>query len=318
MIWTGKRRLAVVSGTAAILSVGIFLVAPGGSGTPHAAGRTGGLPAGPTTTVAELPSSTVTTAETVPPTTEAPKPVIDPDVLGLQQRLAALGYDVGTPDGVFGSRTAHTVMAFQKVEGLKRTGEDNAAVRAALAKATPPSALVPNGEANRVEVDIDRQVLLLWNGGRLARILSVSTGSGQRYCVDSECDVAVTPTGTFRVGRKFSGVEVSRLGELWSPSYFYGGIAMHGSPSVPGYPASHGCVRIPMYAAASLFDQTPAGMAVYVVGSGPSAKVVAPPPDEPTRPATPPPTDPEPTPITTVPATTTTAPKTTTSTTVAP
>ncbi|MCB1026167.1 MAG: L,D-transpeptidase family protein, partial [Microthrixaceae bacterium] len=26
--------------------------------------------------------------------------------------------------------------------------------------------------------------------------------------------------------------------------YFNGGIALHGSPSVPSYPASHGCVRL--------------------------------------------------------------------------
>ena len=34
------------------------------------------------------------------------------------------------------------------------------------------------------------------------------------------------------------------LGMLWRPKYFNGGIAVHGAPSVPPYPASHGCVRM--------------------------------------------------------------------------
>ena len=44
--------------------------------------------------------------------------------------------------------------------------------------------------------------------------------------------------------RQIDGMRVSRLGELWRPKYFTGGYALHGSPSVPGYPASHGCVRL--------------------------------------------------------------------------
>ncbi len=238
---------------------------------------------------------------TTPPTTTAPAP--DGSILTLQRRLGELGYDIGTPDGEWGWRTYHTVMAFQKIEGLARTGKDSPQVRAALERASRPGAVVPNGEPNRVEVDLQRQVLLLWKGGELARVLSVSTGNGKRYCVDGDCDTAITPTGSFRIGRKFAGKEVSRLGELFHPMYFYGGIAIHGSPSVPGGPASHGCVRIPMYAAASLFDQVPRGMAVYVTGNGPSAAAVPPPPDKPTvqiktppptEAPTPPPTDPKP------------------------
>ena len=42
------------------------------------------------------------------------------------------------------------------------------------------------------------------------------------------------------VQRKINGVRVSRLGELYRPAYFVGGYAIHGSPSVPNFPASHG------------------------------------------------------------------------------
>ncbi|MFN2608873.1 MAG: L,D-transpeptidase family protein [Acidimicrobiales bacterium] len=314
----GHRRLAVVAVAAVALSVGILAVggSTAGSRARNATHITRAAAPVPTTAVTvPEPTAPSTTDTTTPPTTEAPAPVSDPGVVALQQRLAAMGYDVGTPDGVVGAHTADAMMAFQKVEGLSRTGEDSASLRAAVAGASTPGPMVPGGEANRVEVDIDRQVLFLWQGGKLTRILPVSTGSGQHYCVDGECDTAITPTGTFRIGRKFAGLEVSRLGELWSPSYFYGGIAIHGSPSVPAYPASHGCVRVPMYAAVSLFDQLPSGTAVYVVGHGPSAGTVAAPPDRPTRPSTPPSTE---APSTTAPPTTeapaTTVPDTTSTT----
>jgi lipoprotein-anchoring transpeptidase ErfK/SrfK len=40
----------------------------------------------------------------------------------------------------------------------------------------------------------------------------------------------------------------SPLGQLYRPRYFNGGVAVHGYPSVPAYPASHGCVRVSLAA----------------------------------------------------------------------
>jgi hypothetical protein len=103
--------------------------------------------------------------------------------------------------------------------------------------------------------------------------------------------------------------------------YFNGGIAIHGSPSIPAYPASHGCIRIPMYAAPTFYDQVGAGTRVIVLNS-PEAQA---PPDEgkavPNAVA-PPDTTPVTTPTTTpAPVTTTTvaaAPDTTTTTVAGP
>jgi hypothetical protein len=53
---------------------------------------------------------------------------------------------------------------------------------------------------------------------------------------------------------------------LYNPVFFNGGIAVHGAPSVPAYPASHGCVRIPMSASRWFYDTVPRGFAVYVLG----------------------------------------------------
>jgi hypothetical protein len=136
--------------------------------------------------------------------------------------------------------------------------------------------MVPGGAATRIEIDVERQVMFHWVNGSLARILPVSTGNNERYCVDGECDTAVTPGGSFRIGRKAAGLEVAPLGELWWPMYFNGGIAIHGSPSVPAYPASHGCIRIPMYSAPTFFGEVSAGTRVHVLNS-PEAEA---PPDQ--------------------------------------
>jgi peptidoglycan hydrolase-like protein with peptidoglycan-binding domain len=240
----------------------------------------------PTTTVTE-PTTTTTTApiELLPTTTVKKRAVTvakvlpglgsgsrGGQVLALEQRLAVLKYDVGRVDGFFDSNTGHAVMAFQKVHGLKRSGRATQEVLDRLSTAGPPAPLVAGGGAIRVEVDIKRQVLFLYTGGALNRIVSVSTGSGQRYCVEGQCDTAVTPGGSFRISRRIAGWRTSRLGRLWNPLYFNGGIAIHGAASVPAYPASHGCVRVPMSTATWLPAVVPNGTPVYVVG-GPRAPV---------------------------------------------
>jgi hypothetical protein len=180
--------------------------------------------------------------------------------------------------------------------------------------------MVPNGGGGRVEIDLKRQVLFVYKGGALQRILSVSTGNEKKYCVEGQCAVAITPGGSFKANRKIRGVRVSRLGELFNPVYFNGGIAMHGSASVPGYPASHGCVRVPMNSSLWLFDNIALGTPVYVIG-GKKAPVPfneqAPPAENSTTtapPATPPPTTGAPGPTTTAPGPTTTAPPASTTT----
>ena len=238
-------------------------------------------------TFSTIPLETTTSSSSTTSTTEAPTTSTTaaavaaanasiPTVLKMQQRLAELGYDIGTPDGKWGARTTYTLMAFQKVEGITADGQDGPQTQAALAVASPPQPMLPGGSPTRIEIDVARQVLFHWVNGSLARVLSVSTGNNERYCVDGECSVAVTPGGSFRIGRKAAGLEVAPLGELWWPMYFNGGIAIHGSPSVPAYPASHGCIRIPMYAAPTFYNEVPAGTRVHVLNS-PEAEA---PPDE--------------------------------------
>ena len=39
-----------------------------------------------------------------------------------------------------------------------------------------------------------------------------------------------------------------------APKFVVGGVAVHGSPSVPNYPASHGCVRVSVPAMDWIWD----------------------------------------------------------------
>jgi peptidoglycan hydrolase-like protein with peptidoglycan-binding domain len=279
-----------------------------------------------TTSTSTTSTSTTTTSTTAPPTTTTAKPpptglargAKGPEVKALEEQLNALHYDTGKVDDVFDAATGHAVMAFQKVNGLPRTGRATEDVTTLAAKATDPAPMIADGGANRVEIDLKRQALFVYKGGALLRILSVSTGNEKKYCVDGECAVAVTPGGSFKANRKIKGVRVSRLGELFNPVYFNGGIAVHGSASVPASPASHGCVRIPMNSSLWFHDTIGLGTPIYVLG-GKKAPVPfneqAPPADGAATTTTTAP------PATTVPPTTapaTTAPPATTTTTSAP
>jgi peptidoglycan hydrolase-like protein with peptidoglycan-binding domain len=171
----------------------------------------------------------------------------------LQQQLAALHYASLGVDGSFDQDTFDAVTAFQKVEGLPRTGHADAALWTTLARATTPQPRYGGGD--HVEVDKTRQVLFLVRGGEVAAIVPVSTAGIAGYH---------TPEGRFAVYRKVVGLDDGPLGPLYDPSYFTGGYAIHGSPSVPAYPASHGCVRVPMWISWRMYSTIPYGEPVYV------------------------------------------------------
>ena len=221
-----------------------------------------------TTTTAAASTATTTggaTTPTDPPAGLGPG-ARGAEVAALEKSLDALRYDVGKLDDAYDQNTAYAVMAFQKVHEMARTGRATDDVVAALASAKAPAPLVPNGGQNRVEVDIPRQVLFLYKGGNLQKILTISSGNNKRFCSEGWCRKAVTPGGSFGIYRQGRGWETGPLGSLYNPQYFNGGIAIHGSRSVPAQPASHGCIRIPMSAAEWFPGEVHMGMPVHVYG----------------------------------------------------
>ena len=186
------------------------------------------------------------------------------DVLTLEQRLAAQNLDVGKIDGVFDEELAHAVVAFQKSQGIARTFRYDSATRVRLGAPMPVQLRYPKA-GRAVEIDLRKQVLYLSEGGVLQRILDVSTGSGQLYYQDGVTQRATTPLGSFAIERKINDPNhKSPLGVLYRPAFFYQGWAIHGSGSVPSYPASHGCVRITDPAMDRLYDLLTIGTPVTV------------------------------------------------------
>ena len=180
-----------------------------------------------------------------------------------ERRLSEMGYWTGPVDGAIDGVTRTALIAFQKWEGREITGQLTLDELEAIRNATPPRAR--DAGYQHVEVDIDRQVLLLIDKeGAVAKILPVSTGSGKQYREKGGSGLAYTPKGRFRVYGKAFGWKRSPLGLLYYPNYFSDGIAIHGNPAVPSRPESHGCIRIPMFASRTVSDLLPIGTIVVI------------------------------------------------------
>ena len=201
----------------------------------------------------------VTAPDAAPPRPPAPEAPGEPTeaTRSLQQALADRGFVTQADvDGRAGPRTTSAVVAFQKWAGLGRDGVAGAATLAALSASARPTP-ISGGTGHRIEVLLDRQLTLVVDGNLVTRILDVSTG---KPGFD-------TPTGSYRVTRKEQR-SWSVPYKVWLPwaSYFVGGVAFHEYPEVPPTPASHGCVRVPRWDAQWLYQQTPIGTPVTVLG----------------------------------------------------
>jgi peptidoglycan hydrolase-like protein with peptidoglycan-binding domain len=255
------------------------------------------------------------------------------EVQAFQARLAAVHFDPGPVDGRYGTGTAYAVQALQKLIGTERTGVIGEAERQALMTFRYPEPLRPDGEANRTEVDVTRQVITLYEGHQVRLVTTTSTGSGEDYCSNVPrgnptrrvCEQANTPSGRFTFREYRDGWDPSPLGRLYNPFYFNGGIAIHGFGDVPANPASHGCARIPMHIAEYFHTLVRVGDPVYVFGGTP-AKILSSTPIETTTTTAPPPPPPVPPPAPPAPprppstgrSSTTTSSSTTTTTTTLP
>lgn len=196
-----------------------------------------------------------------------PEATLEPGTTGaevalLQSRLESLGFRPGSIDGAYGGQTVSAVLALQKHEGLERTGVLDPATREALHGLTadgPRSDLL----GDRIEIDISRQLIFLVHGDDVS-VINTSTGNEQPYIRHNGATaIARTPRGDFAIGTRYNGTQVGFLGSLYRPMYFRGPYAIHGSGSVPGYPASHGCARTSYSDMDYLWTVVPTGYEVY-------------------------------------------------------
>lgn len=245
-------------------------LAPAPDTLPPAAGSPATTPPAGTTVPPTSAPSTSAPSTPTPPAPEAADAVLrlestGPAVQELQQRLSDLGFWLGEIDGNYGQLTRQAVMAFQKAEDLDRDGVAGPKTREQLPTASRPTPRTDEGD--RIEVDLERQLLLVVRGGQVQWAFNTSTGNGEAYDRPSGgTGVARTPRGDFEIERQINGVRKADLGLLYRPKYFHGGIAVHGSGSIPAHPASHGCVRLANAAMDLLWasDVAPVGTEVDV------------------------------------------------------
>lgn len=322
----------IVGASAALGAVLVADDQPSATATPRSTTTTAS--ATTSTTARPAPTTTVAPTTTTIPVMADPPFVVLPaisgrglgpgsrgdDVRSYEEWLSVLHFDPGPVDGVYDSKTRSAVEALQKLFGMPRNGRIGQAEAFTLMAFHYPDPLAgPDREPTRIEIDLDRQVLILWVDHQIRLISPTSTGNGEHFCGgDDGCQYAVTPAGKYAVQWEYPGWKKGKLGTLYNPVYFNGGIAVHGYTSVPTYPASHGCARVPMHIAEYFQSLVSRGDAVYVIGTprGPAAGS-GPPPPPPTAATTTAPTS-SVAPTTAGPTTTAVSPTTTPPTTAAP
>jgi hypothetical protein len=183
--------------------------------------------------------------------TGAASGAVGSNVAQIQQRLLDLGFWNGGADGVFGWSTQQAVMAYQKWNGLAPRGLVDAPTARSL---NWPNCRVTASITNAgdlLEVDKGRQLAFFVRNGQTLWALHVSTGGGYFYEADNQITgakvtgTAITDVGTFHIYRvNDEPAYKGTLGTLYRPRFVVGGVAVHGAPNVPSYPASHGCIRV--------------------------------------------------------------------------
>jgi hypothetical protein len=168
----------------------------------------------------------------------------------LQAGLRRLGYAVPV-NGYYGAATSRAVLAYRKVNGMGRVGFASRRVYAKVFRRRGRFGLRYPRAGRHVEFDWSRQVLVLARRGRAYATYHASSGKPS----------TPTPFGTFRFYSKQWGV--NSVGMVHS-SYFLGGYAIHGYPSVPTFPASHGCIRVPIPNSLQIARWIPNGMRIFI------------------------------------------------------
>jgi lipoprotein-anchoring transpeptidase ErfK/SrfK len=277
-------RRTVRNGLYAVVTVA---VAAGGAVGPGGMAGAAGAAAGHTARAAHAPRAGHAQARTATPAYVPSGGVLKPGMSGpavrkLQQRLAQLHYYPGRVNGHFWHATTEAVWAFKEVQGIStahRPDRAGSVVQHALVSPRKPRVLAPHGPKLRIEINLRRQVLVLYRHGKVSLVSHISPGGGYFYpCPGGgTCGPAITPDGNYRAHWFARGWLTVPLGQMYNPVFFIGGeFAIHGDIPVPLKAASHGCVRIPMDIAQWFHKQIRISQAhgtrIYIRGHVPGTK----------------------------------------------
>jgi peptidoglycan hydrolase-like protein with peptidoglycan-binding domain len=184
----------------------------------------------------------------------------------LQKRLRKLGVRPSSVNGRYDANTSQAVMAFQKHRKLPRTGRADLRTLQLISKAKRYKGPSWCRDSDRICIDISKQVAYLRTPEhKHPFLLPISSGNETYYRTPSGgTDFANTPRGRYKVWLKRPGMTKGDLGTYYWFSAFHRGWGVHGSNSVPSYPASHGCVRVPRSIEQWVYKNLPTGAYVNV------------------------------------------------------
>lgn len=210
----------------------------------------------------------------------------DPRVKEAQAILTSFGIPAGSVDGLFGPETGRGLCAFRRIAGLpvSRGPLDTKTLTALRTydRTYPTLRDIPAreylGKSTYLLAHQTCQVLFYVEGSHYRRVFATSTGmSGHR-----------TPNGSYSLGPTQKGwycstlypdgctyhtegwfASISNYGNMYNPRQVVGDIFLHGSMSVPPYPASHGCIRVRVIDADWLYKYVGVGVRtpVFVTGT---------------------------------------------------
>ncbi len=151
----------------------------------------------------------------------------------------------------FGSSTRLAILAFRKVNNLKRSESYTRSIFRTLLMGKGAFPLQHPEDGKHVESDLSRQVLVLAEGGKPKYTFPISSGTS----------ATPTVTGKFSFYMKTPGYNAKRM---YYSAYFIRGYATHGYNPVPNYPASHGCLRNPIADSVFIYNWINIGDTIYV------------------------------------------------------
>jgi lipoprotein-anchoring transpeptidase ErfK/SrfK len=172
-------------------------------------------------------------------------------VRAFKKELHKLGY-VPSGGSCIGDKDARAVLAYRKVNGKDHnTHAGKGIVKRVFSGRGAFHLKYPNA-GKHVEVSISKQVLVIADGDRPLQTYGVSTGKSSTPTVTGHFTFYLRQPGTNSHG-------------MVDSTYFHGGYAVHGYPSVPAtYPASHGCIRVPIPDAHHIYNSISLGESIYV------------------------------------------------------
>lgn len=202
-----------------------------------------------------------------------------------QTILTKFGIPAGPIDGIYGPQTARGLCAFRSISGssVHRGNVDASTMKSlrsynakynSLSRMPAPS---NRGHDTYLVINETCQTMTYVEHNRYVRVMAVSTGK-KGYD---------TPNGTYRLGYTERGWSCSTIypescrkqaagtfastsdyGNMYNKRRLKGGYFVHGSTSVPTYPASHGCVRVTVTDADWMYSHVGNNERVYTVVTG--------------------------------------------------